>query len=257
MKIRILSDLHLEFGDLEPITNEQHDDVLVLAGDIITPHAGWRIAYDRFFSNVSKQFDKVFYVIGNHEHYGGDFHSTPALMYDKLGEYSNIFVLDNQCYHHAGVNFIGSTLWTDCDRSNPITMMYLNRVISDFNIIKYHDKKFMTVDSVFEHENSLGFIQETLDRHRGENNVVITHHAPSYQSVAEKYRNLSSSMLNRSFYSDLVNVIVEYQPKLWIHGHMHNKCVYNIDNTWIVCNPRGYYGIEPTADYNTNFYVEI
>jgi predicted phosphodiesterase len=38
MRIRVLSDLHIEFFDLEP--PEVDADVIVLAGDILTEHYG-------------------------------------------------------------------------------------------------------------------------------------------------------------------------------------------------------------------------
>jgi 3',5'-cyclic AMP phosphodiesterase CpdA len=63
MKLRVLSDLHLEFLDWTPPAVEA--DVVVLAGDI---HGGVRgVEWAR------RQFPDtpVIYVPGNHEFYGG------------------------------------------------------------------------------------------------------------------------------------------------------------------------------------------
>ena len=32
----------------------------------------------------------------------------------------------------------------------------------------------------------------------------------------------------------------DLQPKLWIHGHTHDRCDYAIGNTRVVANPLGY-----------------
>ena len=32
----------------------------------------------------------------------------------------------------------------------------------------------------------------------------------------------------------------EYQPKLWIHGHSHDRCDYLLRKTRVVANPLGY-----------------
>ena len=32
----------------------------------------------------------------------------------------------------------------------------------------------------------------------------------------------------------------DYDPRLWIHGHIHESLEYRIDDTIVACNPRGY-----------------
>jgi len=32
----------------------------------------------------------------------------------------------------------------------------------------------------------------------------------------------------------------EHQPKLWIHGHGHDRCDYVLGKTRVVANPLGY-----------------
>jgi Icc-related predicted phosphoesterase len=32
----------------------------------------------------------------------------------------------------------------------------------------------------------------------------------------------------------------EHQPKLWFHGHSHDRCDYQLGKTRVVANPLGY-----------------
>ena len=91
MKIALASDLHIEFGTLE-LHNTEAADVLVLAGDICVARDielmnnnfySQRVRAERylaFFEQVSKEFPKVVYVMGNHEHYHGDFAYTYGIL---------------------------------------------------------------------------------------------------------------------------------------------------------------------------------
>jgi Icc-related predicted phosphoesterase len=56
-------------------------------------------------------------------------------------------------------------------------------------------------------------------------------------SVAKRYAN---DPLNPAFASSLEDLIEKYQPELWIHGHTHVPCDYELFGTRVVCNPRGY-----------------
>lgn len=51
--------------------------------------------------------------------------------------------------------------------------------------------------------------------------VVVTHHLPSGRSVAPRF---AASVLNPAFASDLDHLIEEHEPALWIHGHTHENC---------------------------------
>ena len=81
MKLQIVSDLHLEFNDVT--VNNAGADILCLAGDISlakdlvkdTPKGE---KFRQFFNHVSKEFDTVLYIMGNHEHYSGRWNNTAA-----------------------------------------------------------------------------------------------------------------------------------------------------------------------------------
>ena len=88
MKLYVTSDLHLEFGDLD-LHNRDDVDVLILGGDICVvrdigrPEGGdplieskKSLIIKQFFQRVSDRFAHVIMIMGNHEHYHGDFMKT-------------------------------------------------------------------------------------------------------------------------------------------------------------------------------------
>ena len=84
--------------------------------------------------------------------------------------------------------------------------------------------------------------------------VVITHHAPSKQSIEARQR---ESVLSAAYASNLDEFIETYQPDLWVHGHMHNSSDYKHGKTRVMCNPRGYEGYRPNSLFNPSLVVEV
>ena len=131
MKISIASDIHLEFGDLD-LRNSDGAEVLILSGDICVARdvsdrddAGWDSRLDRndrihdFFQRCAAEFAHVIYVVGNHEHYHGDFAETVPQLKKHLGYIPNLHILDRECVTVEDVVFIGGTLWTDMNQEDP------------------------------------------------------------------------------------------------------------------------------------------
>jgi hypothetical protein len=114
---------------------------------------------------------------------------------------------------------------------------------------KEEPSKFAPEDTVEYHKKMLDYIK-IVTAILGENTqkyVVVGHHAPTYGSVHPKYRHFD--LMNGAYYSDLSEFILD-RPciKLWVHGHMHDTFDYMIGSTRVVCNPRGYFGHEASAD---------
>ena len=106
MRLRILSDLHLEFFDGNRELPEVEADVVVLAGDIHRKCEGLAWARHQFPDTP------IIYVPGNHEFYG----TCMPLLRDELAleaERLDIELLDNRAVTFNGVRFYGTTLWTD------------------------------------------------------------------------------------------------------------------------------------------------
>jgi Icc-related predicted phosphoesterase len=251
MRIKQMSDLHLEFdADFFP-KNEEKADLLMLNGDICmgayldksinSPYYVKSLDFLNFFEFCSNEYENVLYIPGNHEYYRGYIDRTDDTIRNYLSVFPNIHFLNNQKWEKDGITFLGATLWTDMNHNNPITEQYLMTGMNDFRIINWkgdeYGGRFRPSDAAALHRKTMKFFDEAS---AGLDNVVImSHHAPSFRSVHPKYHN--DTEMNYGYYSNLDEFIMDRpQIKLWTHGHMHNCFDYIIGNTRVVCNPHGY-----------------
>ena len=64
--------------------------------------------------------------------------------------------------------------------------------------------------------------------------------------------------LNGGYMTELSEFILDNpEIKLWTHGHTHSSHDYQIGNTRIVCNPRGYAGYEAISENYKPLTIEI
>jgi hypothetical protein len=123
------------------------------------------------------------------------------------------------------------------------------------NGVKFKEEpaRWSPEDSVADHEKMLAYIDHAT-RDPG-SYIVVGHHCPSEQSVADMYK---GNLLNGAFRSKLDDFI-EARPQIhyWLHGHTHHNFNYWIGETRVVCNPRGYVGHESMADWFKLQYLEI
>jgi len=255
MKITYMSDLHLEFG-YQPLPG---GDVLILAGDIcearsyIKEHHSTRVIdvepgtyrYVDFFDKECAKYQKVLYVMGNHEHYHGRFDKTYAELKSRLPD--NVTLLEKEIVEHNGVVFMGATLWTNCNNADSLTMWHLKSMMNDYRVIQNHypDKnlyhKLVPEYTYREHIKTMQWFRLMLSEHRDKPVVVITHHAPSFKSVPPQF--VGDTLMNGGYASELSEDILDNENiRYWIHGHMHDPVDYEIGTTKVISNPRGYHG---------------
>ncbi len=247
MKLHVLSDLHTEFAGFTPPGTDA--DVVVLAGDIGVGLNGIEWATRRF-SEVP-----VIYVPGNHEFYDHDIGLTDEL---KVVAPANIHVLNNDTLELDGIRFLGSTLWTDFKLYGEGEAWFARQrakwLIEDFASIHKGGRRFTPEDSVELHYASKRWLVSELERNFEGPTVVVTHHLPASASVAKRYAN---NPLNPAFASRLEHVIEKHRPELWIHGHTHVPCDYELCGTRVVCNPRGYPNEISSDGFAPDLVVEI
>ena len=301
MKLAITSDVHLEFGDLY-LHNDQKADVLILSGDILVASdlktwlydesamlvaatSSQKARADRFFNFIRHcldEFNQVVFVMGNHEHYHGDYAETAKIIKDTYGQFNNFHFLDNNSVWINDVLFFGGTLWTDFNGEDPKTMRSIQHMMNDFNCVKNsrrmvsykssvedpeNPEQFINVtkervatftpeDALEEHKDFLNKLQKLIEENPVQKTVVVGHHAPSRLSTHPRYAH--DRIMNGGYSSYLDNIILDNpQIKLWTHGHTHEDFDYMIGSTRIVCNPRGYDGYETRADNFSLKFVEI
>lgn len=234
-KAIIISDLHLEHGTKFVLEKIEGVDFLILAGDI-----GSYKSHLPFIKDCASKY-KVLYVLGNHEFYGYTLKEVRDFW--KSVELENFYFLDNSSVIIDGIKFIGSTLWTNFDNENPFVIMDAYSKITDYKkIIASDNSDFISpYDILEEFKESIDFIKKEIDITADFKKVVITHHAPSVESVNEKYLQNYHNLKNNYYYtSDLDNLILYSDISLWIHGHMHTSSDYILGDTRVICNPHGY-----------------
>lgn len=305
MKVAICSDLHLEFAPLT-LENPGNVEVLILSGDILVERdldiydrrqieSGFMsrrsIMWHTFFEEVCAAFPHVIYVAGNHEHYHGDFKYTVNSLREKLHPYKNLHILDKEVFRYTSMEdkkdyvFVGSTLWTNMNNEDPLTLYHIGKMMNDFICVKNSNREvFRTVplykkdeagnyvkdeagnmiqdgtkkkgepsrfspeDAVEENKKSFDFIKFVVeDAPPWETVVVVGHHTPSTQSCHPRYSH--DAVMNGGYHNSYEEYIMDHpQIGLWTHGHTHERYDYMIGKTRIVCNPRGYKGHESIAD---------
>lgn len=277
MKLQLISDVHLDFHDLVL----PGGDVLLMAGDImearelgkknylaehvLKPGRDPNLRADRYLRFMNEEvtkYNKVFYIAGNHEHYGAQMHKTHVFMRENVP--SNTTVLENESFVHDGVLFLGATMWTDFNKGDGMTMMNAEQRMNDYSKITVkHNGIYRKADPrimLQEHFRSRAYFNTVLTENKQKETplpvVVMTHHAPTALSIPEWYK--GNYLMNGCYCSDLSELILDNpQIKVHVHGHTHEQFDYLVGDTRILCHPRGYYGSETSAYNYTPLEFEI
>lgn len=278
MKFQLMSDLHLEFGPYEP--KNKGAETLLIAGDAFVsgdylmlensiydfPEIQESIDnYNNFLSRASSEFDCIVHINGNHEHYHGDIAKTRNVLQSKLfDQYPKVAHLDNDAIVIGDVCVLGSTLWTDFGGGDRVIMRTAEFTMNDYHKI-INTRRPITSTNVLQrleaedvfgfHDHSKLWLEEMLSSVVDFKIVVMTHHAPSYQSVFDTRKQSYSEL----YASDLDNFIKSHDNiAVWCHGHVHHNKDYMIGNTRVLCAPRGYVGHESISKhYNDGILFEV
>lgn len=251
MRIHLLSDLHFEFAKMPRSYTPPECDVVVLSGDISSGLPGVMWAAQTFTV-------PVIYIPGNHEYYvRRPWREHLRKMKEKaLG--STVHVLHNETVEIGDVRFIGGTMWADFDLygQNFFHQQVAQRGMNDYAHIYTDDSgtNFSSDDSLAEHKLTRQFITDTLATPFAGKTVVCTHHGPTELSVSAKWQ---FHPLTPAYTSRLANILLDYEPVLWTHGHVHDSFDYLVGKTRVVTNPRGYEGHEINPLYNPQLVLEI
>lgn len=283
MKIALVSDLHLEFGDIN-LTNDEGADVLILGGDIMiaqdlhnhprvdeTPTQetiakqtfGWRQSNARtfrdFLKRCSDNFPHVIYIAGNHEFYHGKWPIGLQYLRDECNEYPNIYFMENDSRTIGDVTFVGCTLWTDMNRGDPVTLHAVTSMMNDYQVIRNSDHGYTRLrpaHTAEQHRRSVEYIRTVIEGKFDKKFVVVGHMSPSRLSTHPRYAD--DVLMNGAYSSDLSEFILDHpQIRLWTHGHTHHDFDYQIGSTRVVCHPRGYVGYERGSQDDDPYYPMI
>ena len=233
MKIRYLSDLHLEFEKAPAFMPAGDEDLVVLAGDIHIGLEGIRWA--------SQAFDDcpVVYVMGNHEYYRRDYEETLGEARVLAKELGNVHLLEQNYVDVHGVRIAGCTLWTDFDcfgsEQQSSAMWVAWNSLSDYSVIRY--RRGMLTPSITRELclKSRAWLDDAVSSSPLPL-VVVTHHAPTMHTFNPR---IEPDALTACFHNDWPELVRD-PVRAWIHGHNHwcqSKLVNDIP---IISNQRGY-----------------
>lgn len=269
MKIRLISDIHLEFVKHEnDIPNTGCGDVLLLGGDILVTrhlrtfdHNGNALPYNKSFDNsntiyrkflqkCSDNYNQIVYVMGNHEYYGSDITVVdewfPRYLEDN---YPRVKIINNSSVDIGNnLAIVGGTLWTNYNNEDPNAMVAAQKSLNDFRRISYAGRNITPNTIVELHKITLSTIKEYVASNPYKNVLIMTHHAPSRRSTIERYK---FSPVNSAYTNDYDEfILTNPNIKYWVHGHTHSKFNYSIGQCEVLCNPYGYHGVECEDHYS-------
>lgn len=249
MRVRILSDLHREFGSTD--IPKLDADLIVLAGDIATKQNALPWIRD-FCGDIP-----AVYVCGNHEFYGD---KLPRVT-ERLAEMtagSSIRVLEDDSFLCGGWHIYGCTLWTDMALGGDwqTGAALAAGAMNDYRRIRNSNRDYKRLsprDTRLIHLSSVRRMQEFFETHDPARTIVVTHHAPSILSLPSDRR---EDPVSCAYASHLDEFILRYQSPLWIHGHIHHTNDYCIGTTRVIANPQAYPD-DPNPGFDPRLVIEL
>ena len=269
MRLLVLSDLHIEFKSFRPPAALEFDAV-ILAGDVAPSSSAvtWASRDSIFGRSVP-----IVLVPGNHEFYGSVMSRQRQELQDVATGTPNVHVLDRAelLFEADSIRILGCTLWTDyvvpvgatelgvTNRSLAMTVAHNN--LADHRAIRFETSEgalrpFTPADARDLHVGDRAWLKARLSEPFYGKTIVVTHHAPSMESIAPKWK---TSWLTPAFVSHLEDDFF-HVPALWVHGHTHTSFNYQRGNTRVVCNPRGYPmtdGSFENSQFDASLIVEV
>lgn len=267
MKIQLLSDLHLETYPEFLAQPAPGAELLVLAGDVGSYQRGSRLTDPDFglgrFSPRRGWPVPVIYVPGNHEYDGLDFDDTHARLRDWCAQLGIVW-LERETHVHAGVRFVGTTLWADFDALVEATDDTTARLrkrgkamrAADFYLAKAGSTRggapFMAAELRAQSLACQQWLRDALAQPFDGPTVAITHFAPTLASADPRYGLIPGT-------AGFCNALDDLLPlaDVWLHGHLHCAFDYVKSGCRVVANPRGYENKGEQADFRPLGCVEL
>lgn len=250
-RLQYVSDLHLEINQIlnyeslvRPIA-----PYLALVGDIGHIQTN---NYKPFFDYVSNEFEKVFYVPGNHEYYSNPptkitpvstLYQLNYQMKNLCDSYKNIHYLYRDTYKldDFNVGIIGAPLWTP--------------YFSSYNIYISNNMTITSDYANYLHQLDITHIDDKCRKFRNTNTktIVLTHFLPSFSLISEKYKNYP----NKQNFASNSDFLFKYPINAWIYGHTHQASRQIINKILFATNPYGYKSQINKNGFNNQMLVEF
>lgn len=294
-----VSDLHIDTGPFEWSEAALAADLIIVAGDLANG------VFDIDF--LTKPGRPLVFVPGNHDFWSKDGATDGSTdMFEMYADMkraaagTNVHVLWDEAIELCGVRILGTPLWTDFGGGNEQLMaasfahsrdyVYINARswYSDPENLKLHlnskrkfqlrDKPDAAESGAFTptvayalHRKSVAFIESKLDETFDGPTILVTHMAPTYESLRKsgsvreytldprswQCRGRDNTGLARvaGYASDLTHIFTKYRAQLdlAVHGHIHSSLDFVCGSTRVVANPRGRYSGPLTKENSEHF----
>lgn len=255
MKIRVMSDLHLEGYPF--IYDYCGEDALLLAGDIHT-----RNRLHLFLIDIPKHV-QIFYVAGNHCYYHGVFEEVNVYLKSLENDF-NFRFLNNEAAKVFGVPIYGGTMFSDWELDGPGQAWFAKHqakdMINDFDCIKKLGEHYEEADwTTTDHENQFALYVAGLNAFLKNTEgapfrIVMSHFMPLKECSHPRFR---GSTLNPYFAANM-NAYMGWDG-IWVAGHGHDPVDIQNGGTRVIMNPRGYrsrVGVENPL-FNPEYIIEV
>ena len=295
MKIRIISDLHIDVNDGFPFSlkGDEKEVFALLAGDIsgnVKLTARWlksNIRRGMFVAgNHDPAYNDIGWTIGKQKQF---LHSNFKLEDDVTFLDQSVGVMHKEI-PETNIVVIGSTLYTDyqymnkrnkemLERQNKARVEMGDEIVTECDLnIAYacrglNDFRWGYVEDEFDDRGlsqrmvsprdykkwfdlTIKQIEELVEQFSDKDVIVLTHHCPSPLLIDPQYVN---SNLNASYVSDLEKFIIDNKNiRAWVCGHVHSQSSFTIgdNNQLLVCNPRGYERRLESREWNPNTFID-
>lgn len=267
MKVRVLSDLHLDVNASHYLELKDKNIFTVICGDT----SGDPEITKRW---IRKNVNNGLFISGNHLVYNSRRKTVDELreeMADGFDYENKVTYLDCLQNSHVfrkkveNVWFIGTTLYTDFKYCNPQDAKFLPNDPEMIRIRNRNCSRNQMNDYRWGHvrdehgkiqplspENCQEWFEESfadikklvcdLEKdHKNDDDLKIfmmTHHCPSPSCIDETY---VDSDVNATYVSNLEQFILNHPSiKCWACGHIHKQKIFKIGECLVVMNPRGY-----------------
>jgi predicted phosphodiesterase len=245
--LRLLSDIHVDVNPPHSVRFDclptDTESLLVLAGDFGTPKklADW-------LQIVAEPFPYVVAVLGNHDYWGMSIERAPEKWREALAKHlpedllARFTLLEQDILDVGTLRIIGTTLWSDYQGADPYALRAAQEMMRDHKQIRTRGgtARFSVRDAFELHQSSLHWLDTAIGAPWSGSKLVVTHHAPSRESIYPAFRKDDLSGAYASCLDDFVARSGERGVHLWLHGHTHHAVDYHIGAVRVLSNAYGY-----------------
>ena len=238
MKVAYGSDFHFERYNFEVSLSiidqwkfEPYTELIIMAGDVASGGVKSVIPFLEHTYQTHKI--PILYVLGNHEYYYTSFSKQqPIINMVRHGE--GYEILNGHSVTIKGVTFIGASGTID-GSAFPITFGIYNKCADTKYIHDFDDYAH------YGHRDAKRL--KHLMRNSNHPMVIITHTIPMPRLIDDQYK---GDPLNAFFVVDRSELIITYEPDVWVYGHTHIIKEQEEFETKFLVNAHGY-EFEPTS----------